>query len=176
MQLARHVVVVTLVTSNLGTLIQAQENPMVMRQYFPSGTIDGSQNPEQIPDRTAYRLFFRAVSEPSNASPEQRERQCAKLTGANLSASDLSQLVDILGEFYDCRELLEQNYRLAFSRTERSQVTGVSTRFIAERDILTNETRDKIASRLTPEGAARLDRLVQREKVHMILAPVPTMN
>lgn len=60
--------------------------------------IDGSKTPALIPDSVAYRYFFGAVSEPPNASAEQRKRQAAKLVPASLTNEELQTAYVILAE------------------------------------------------------------------------------
>jgi hypothetical protein len=62
-----------------------------------TGTINGEQHPELIPDSTAYRLYFIVVSELPNPSPEQRNRQLSHLHKIGLQGTDLATLVNTLG-------------------------------------------------------------------------------
>lgn len=153
----------------------AQTQPSPKNNLHPPGTIDGSKTPEQIPDDVAYRLFFRAVSEPSNASPAQRERLRVKLLRAQLSDADLTPLVEALGNYHDGREAWERSYQQALSKSGALNASTVNAQFVAERDVLIKNTRDSIAARLSANGFIQLDRLVQMEKRNMVIAPFPEM-
>ena len=50
-----------------------------------AGGVDGSVNPELIPDSTAYRVFFRALT-----ADADQQRQQAMLSRAKLAPPDLT--------------------------------------------------------------------------------------
>lgn len=75
-------------------------------QSDPPGTIDGSKNPELIPDTVAYRLVLLAIAEPENASDAQKARFRAKIGGAQLGEDDIQMLLGIVGPFQNQMDAL----------------------------------------------------------------------
>ncbi len=82
------------------------------QQQLPPGSIDGSINPELIPDIVAYRLFFTALGEKSSSKAANQfqaqsmpvphiasAKQKAQLAPLNLSDSDSTTLIDSLAAF-----------------------------------------------------------------------------
>jgi hypothetical protein len=128
---------------------------------FPLGTIDGSINPDQIPDLTAYRLIFRAFAEPPNATQDQMTRQRAKLAAAGIPAADLNAFFVTLADF----EVLYQNFL--------SSQTGVVdfSKLIAARDQIVTDTLTSLKGRASADGMLYFQALVQNEKRHMIVSP-----
>ncbi len=152
------------------------QNPKSTSIMLPPGTIDGSKTPQLIPDATAYRLFFTAVSEPITKTAKEAERERVKLLRAQFSPEDLQAAVAIFDGFHQQRQALELRYRKAISTASSSDKAGIERNMLAERDALVADTRDTLASALSTEGLLQLDRLIQREKSNMMMAPFPSMS
>jgi hypothetical protein len=158
------------------TLFAQSSNPQqpvpgqTIKQSLPPGTIEGLKNPELIPDAAAYRLFFRAVSEPKTKTAQQAERQRAKLLALQLSVEDSQALTGALETFFDQHEILLQAYKNA-------ALAGVNrhTDYLAQCDALVTSTRATLASRMSIDSLLKLDRIVQREKANMVIFPFPSM-
>ncbi|MEO8657450.1 MAG: hypothetical protein ABI693_03230 [Bryobacteraceae bacterium] len=144
-----------------------------MRQSFTrQARIDGSQNPTLISDRIAYRLFFLALAEPRNPTPEQRKRLSAKLTLAALSGDDIDFIASALADYQERGTDLLRKHQ----PTGGSQAIGPNSTFEDDMDTLVSRTQSAIKARLAPGAFARLDRLVQREKANMKAMPFPQME
>ena len=139
----------------------------------PTQLIDGSVNPEKIPDSTAYRLFFLVAGVPSNPKPGALVRQSAHLDKIGLSMGDSDLAIPILNEFRQKYEsLLAQYHQSAQTALAQGQIPD-SKSFLVLRDNLVQATRDKLKA-LTPAGLSRLDQHIQREKAHMkSIGPAP---
>ena len=157
---------------------QTAEKPTqrpITATILPPGTIDGSKTPELIPDATAYRLFFAAISEPSIKTSREAERERVKLLPAELTPEDLQVVIAVLDSFFDQKRDLELRYKKLRSGVSTAAKANIEQALSTERDALVSNTRDTLSSRLSIEGLLKLDRLVQREKARMIMAPFPEM-
>ena len=133
-----------------------------------SGGVDGSVTPELIPDITAYRLFMNAVAEPTSATTDQMVRQRAKLNPASLSPDDAAQAFQVFASYQQQRKGSASAYQQA-STAEMVQA------YNTKRDEITLASMASLRTALSPDGMARLDAYVQRQKRHMTIAPFPKM-
>lgn len=132
----------------------------------PTQLIDGSVNPEKIPDSTAYRLFFLVAGVPPNPKPGEQARQSAHLDKVGLSNEDNEVLIPILNEFRQkYADLIAQYHQSAQAALAQGQIPD-SKSFLVLRDNLVQATRNKLTT-LTPDGLAKLDQHIQHEKTHM---------
>lgn len=133
--------------------------------------IDGSLNPELIPDSTAYRLFFVSVAEGANPAPEEVARHKSHLARIQLKANDGQSLADALRTFKQQYDDLIKNYNGtadgAILQGEAPDYSG----FLRQRDALVQTTRDKLKLALSPEALRKLDSFVQGEKLRMKIQP-----
>ncbi len=134
--------------------------------------IDGSINPELIPDSTAYRLFFVSVAEGSNPAPEEVARYKSHLARIQLKATDGQSLADALRIFKQQYDDLLKNYNDAASVAILQGEAPDYSAFLRQRDALVQATRDKLKLALSPEALAKLDSFVQGEKLRMKIQPV----
>jgi hypothetical protein len=168
--LQRHMI--RYVISVLGLFVFAlggwAQNTPVQHQHQAT-VIDGAKNPEQIPDATAYRLWLVAVSLPPNSTEQERMFQQAHLRQLQFTSIDSPQLLAILTEFksqyLDLIARYNESARAALLQGSRAD----QKLFLRQRDDLVSSTRAAIAQRLTPEGAARIEAHVQKEKSHIHL-------
>src|SRR5690242_4560836 len=65
----------------------------------PTETIDGSKNPELVPDLTAYRLYFLAATSPANAPAEEAGRRWNHIRALGLNFSDSQAIGSALADF-----------------------------------------------------------------------------
>src|SRR5258708_14842701 len=93
----RYATVLVLSVFALGAWAQ---NP-VPHQHLasPPNLIDGSKNPELVPDSTAYRLYLLTVSIPANSTEEYRKAQSAHLAKTGLGVNDLQSVLTVLTAF-----------------------------------------------------------------------------
>lgn len=131
--------------------------------------IDGAVHPELIPDSTAYRLYFLVVSEKPNPPAEAKRRQLAHLQMLRLDNEDLQILITELENF---KVHYTQMIDLYNAEATAALASGSQTNqpaFLVQRDSLVDATREKLKSRLSPDGLNRLELYVQNEKRNMSL-------
>lgn len=138
----------------------------------PTQLIDGSVNPEKIPDSTAYRLWFlMAGVNPNVVKPEDQAKEHARHEGQikklSLSDQDSKQVAAILNDFRVQYAALIKSYNdnNAILRSQRQNPDQGA--FIDMRDKLVQATRDKLAATVSFDGISRLDTHVQNEKSQM---------
>jgi hypothetical protein len=130
--------------------------------------IDGSKTPQLIPDVVAYRLYFVAVSEMPNPTPDQVRRQRAHLGRIGLSDADRDSTARILETFKVQYQALIDDYNN--TPEVKSGSTALQSAMLARRNTLVQITRDSLKESLSADGMARFDAHVQREKAHMRVA------
>ncbi len=135
-----------------------------------TGGVNGADNPELIPDATAYRLFFRALTSDNN-----RTRQLALLNGANLSGGDLQSALNISQTFESLRAQLIAQVQ-AENNSAATSTASARAGLLAQRDAIGTTMQTLAMSRLTHEGYQKLNGFIQAEKRKMIMAPEPTMT
>ena len=144
--------------------------PSFAQSSDPPGTIDGSVDPELIPDVVAFRLFLGALvegpgtpaaqsagtqSQPLQPSTKQR----AKLTASALNAADMSALLQALDLW-------------------QTSITPSATNLASaiDLDAITEGTMGALQQKMTPAGYNSLLVQVRSEKKHMKRVPVPNMG
>ena len=132
--------------------------------------IDGAKHPELIPDLVAYRLFFITVSEPQQATAEQRARQRAQLLTAGLKEGDLQHASSVLATFKAEYGDLVERYNESVDVANRSGKAPDLQTFLSQQDELVQATREALAGALSPGGMTRFDAHVQSEKRNMRVA------
>lgn len=147
----------------------AQAPPHQHPQLDPSQItiVDGSKNPELIPDSTAYRLYLVSVSELPNATAESRARQNSHLRLIGLGDGDLQTLVTILAEFKSQYLALIDRYNQSATAALAKGLQPDQKTFLQQRDDLVQSTRDAIKRTLTTDAVTRFDAHVQQEKKQM---------
>jgi hypothetical protein len=121
-----------------------------------------------IPDVVAYRLYFVAVSEMPNPTPDQVRRQRAHLGRIGLSDADRDSTARILETFKVQYQALIDDYNN--TPEVKSGSTALQSAMLARRNTLVQITRDSLKESLSADGMARFDAHVQREKAHMRVA------
>lgn len=146
--------------------LSAQSDP-ASHHHPESGLIDGAVHPELIPDLTAYRLYFVAVSRPPAPSDNEIKHQAAQLSKIGLQDTDRGIVIDILASFNSRYHDLIKDYNevatAAWNRGEHPDAASLS----AERDRLVQSTCDGLKAALSPDGWTRLDSHVKSEKQKM---------
>lgn len=136
-------------------------------QHGPAKMIDGSVNPELIPDLTAYRLYLLAVSKPQNPTDSQKRHQAAQLGMIGIQEGDRQTILAVLANFRSQYESLIRTYNeIATAANARGESAdpGPLERQI---DQLTQSSHDELRGAMTAGGWARLDARVQSEKKNM---------
>ena len=134
-----------------------------------AGGIDGSVNPKLIPDSVAYRLFMLAMAEPAVATAEQAQRQKEKLSRFALAEPEFQSFTAILATYLENQRALEAAYA---KRTDLSSVA----QFEQAREALVSQARQQMSGALSPTTLAALDQVIQAEKRHMAIYPMPQMH
>lgn len=142
--------------------------PLYAQSSDPPGTINGADNPDQIPDVVAFRLFLGALSagsatpaaqtgtnaqSPLQPTPSQR----AKLNPCALNASDTSALLQSLG-------------------TWQTSVKPSAASPSVDLDGVTQSTMGTLQQQMSPSGFNSLMAQVRSEKTHMKIIPMPSMG
>jgi hypothetical protein len=135
------------------------------------GGIDGSKTPELIPDGVAYRVFFRALT--VNPKPD---RLRAFLGPANLSDADFALVVGTGPEFEFLRSAYRQHERQAVAAASSNGTALDTAALEAEKTNIGVKVKTLLQSRLSPQGMASLDALIQSEKRKMTIFPSPDMS
>ncbi len=146
---------------NLTAFAQADK-----RAVFPSGAIDGSANPELIPDIVAYRLFFSVVDEGpqsvSGSSANLSAKQKAKLSPIQLNDTDQQTICETLS---------------AFKGNLVNAVAGKSGASSSPSlDDVTQNALNALKSKMSSDGFQRLKGHVQEQKKYMKIVPFPQMS
>lgn len=141
------------------------------KSIIPAGTIDGSKTPWLIPDSVAYRLFFVTVAEPAQRMDDQTRRQRSRLAQAKLTDADYQSVVTVLSNFKEAHAALQQKYSEIAAHGGFIDENTLTT----ERDTLVETTRRELKGRISADGMASLDALVQKEKSRMKIIPNPPM-
>lgn len=139
----------------------AQNSPPHQHVVAATTIIDGSKNPELIPDATAYRMWLLTVSLPANPTEQDLNAQQAHLAKLQLATRDYLTLQGILVDFKSRYVELINRYN------ESAKAQGIQadqTLFLQQRDDLVQITRTTINLRLPPDAATRVNAAVQGHK------------
>lgn len=138
-----------------------------MNHSAPSAIIDGKDHPELIPDSVAYRLYFITVGELPHPTDARKKRQRAFLGKVHgLPQSDSDAVVRVLEDFKVKFASMVAAYNSQVEAAMKAGGTNLpdGTAFLAERDQLVQDTRDRLKLALSAQGMANLDAYVQAEK------------
>jgi hypothetical protein len=125
--------------------------------------VDGSKNPEKIPDSLAYLHFFAAFAAHPTPTAQEQGRQNAQLGPLQLAAADRSVITTVLAGFRVQLDQIESAVALA-----GTPATLASLR--AQKSAVAATTLVNLRQALTPDGASRVDRYVQmRVKSHIVI-------
>jgi hypothetical protein len=159
-----------LALSLLGLGAGAQSSPTQVPHVHQAKIVDGAVHPELIPEVAAYRLFFLAVSPPSNASFNDRSRQNAHVQKIGLSNDDSATLISLLAEFRTAYDAFVIRWNNAASNAVAKNEPFNVAPFVRERDLLVQSTQTKLGRTLTSDGWVRLQLHVNSEKSKMKVA------
>ncbi len=145
---------------------QSSETPSIPH-HANFSVVDGSVNPELIPDNTAYRLYFVMTSRPTTPTDSQKYHQHLQLAKVRLTDADEQVAVNILATFYTQYQSLIATYNAtataALARGEEPNVNALRS----QRDQLVQSTHDTLQNALSSTGWSLLDAFVQHEKTKM---------
>jgi hypothetical protein len=133
--------------------------------------VDGSQNPELIPDALAFDNWFIAVAESPTPSSSETARQSAKLNPLGLSAQDRLAVVAALAGFkvqFDA--ITSQREQLAAAVNAGGQSGTIWASLRASEDNLVAATRAELAGTLSAGGLLAVSQWVLGHvKQHIVI-------
>ena len=164
----RKIITLMVVLSVFALAASAQTSPLQHHDIDANVTvIDGSKNPELIPDSTAYRLYLVTISELPNATAKDRTRQQSHLGMIGLQEIDRQRLITVLADFKSQYLALIDRYNQSATAALARNEQPNQNLFSQQRDDLVQSTRDALKLALTANGMARFNAQVQAEKAHM---------
>ncbi len=144
-------------------------HPMSSPGTGPGGlpvTVDGSKNPQNIPDVLAYSHFFTAFAAHPNPTVQEQGRQNAQFTSLQLVAADSAALIGLLANLRMQLDQLESAFTAATPATAPNALASLQ----AQKGALVASTRANLQQSLTPAGVSRVDQYVQtRVKTHIVI-------
>ena len=153
-----------------------QSNPQGVRL---EPAIDGSKNPELIPDRAALRSLLLAISVPPNPDQEETARLRMRVGRMNLDESDIGVLVQELGRFHGL--VTAQRARIDQSRATAKLVSNpAALRWFMDEDnelnTLAEDAYDNLLRELSAEGSTKLREHLDYVKTKIKIYPPPDMS
>lgn len=125
--------------------------------------VDGSKNPEKIPDSFAYLHFFAAFAAHPTSTAQEQGRQNAQLAPLQLAAADRGVITTILAGF---RVQLDQIDTAVVVAGTPAKLASLE----AQKSAIAATTLANLRQALTPDGASRMDHYVQtRVKAHIVI-------
>ena len=135
------------------------------------GSIDGSKNPELIPDSTAYRIYFGALTVDSD-----QKRQMAMIEAAHLSAADSQAVLSAAGRFSSMHQLFVNEANAAASTATRTGMLLPVTQLLSERENLGLSVMAMLQASLSARGLTQFRAFVQSKKKNIVLFSEPSMS
>ncbi len=137
----------------------------------PPAIIDGSKEPQLIPDVVAYRLWFVAVALLPGATAAEERRQRAQLMTAGLKGDDVGRAASALATFKTSYGYLVGAYNDSIAEANKMGEDPPDVQaFLGQRDALVETTRDALNSALSVPGMQALRAYVQGQKANMRVA------
>ncbi len=126
----------------------------------PPGTIDGSKNPELIPDELAYKMVLLSLIEPQNPTDAQKARQGAKIRMTGLSDGDAAALLATVGEFRDQLATIDSQVAQIHARDPIPSPNSTDWQQLAQlqkqKDQFVSDTILVLTGRLSSDGLKKL--------------------
>lgn len=149
----------------------AQQNAtgMMPNMTAPVSTIDGSRNPELIPDSEAYKLLFLSLSlEPSKPDDQvDAARRLAFVKQTGISDAEVAKVLTIMDEFRSQYETLTANYNAAATADAAKGIIEDLTHYGEDVDGLVSMTRLSLQGALQTDSLSKFQSHVQRLKRHI---------
>jgi hypothetical protein len=123
---------------------------------LPPGFVNGSINPELVPDNSAYRLVFLSLRTAGAADSSAVARQNAKLGAMGLAPSDAAAVTQIIGRF--------STQYLAWQGMQSAAGAAAAITIV-------EQARTSLSSNLSTEGLTKFAQYVQAAKARMIVRP-----
>ena len=142
-----------------------------------SPLLDGSAQPELIPDEIAILALLGTLRVPPNPDSVALERLKSRINRASLSNADMEILARVLGRL-DTQAKSQEARIEAFRPTSTASRAAVD-RYIEEREVLNAlfvEHYQQLLASLSPEGAAKLQTHLLHVKSRIKVFPTPDMS
>jgi hypothetical protein len=156
-------------------------NPIPSSSGVQANTADTRKHrrqapPRTNPDKTAYRLVFRAFSESPDATPEEKSRQQVKLAAIGFNSSDAAIAAEVLARYHVRYAEYLQRYEAEIEKNKNGLTKIDHGAYTAERDDVVDSTIAEFRARLSPGGMEKLAAFVQEEKRRMTIVRNPPMS
>jgi hypothetical protein len=130
-------------------------------QSLPPGFVDGSKNPDLIPDYASYRLVLIHLSAILNSTDVRAASRKSVVFGQiGLSSADSQVLTSFVSTF-----------SASYAQWQSQAGIVPSTAADEAARSLVLATRDALIKALTADGVQKLVLYVQAEKTHMVVRP-----
>jgi hypothetical protein len=127
--------------------------------------VNGRDNPEEVPDQIAYRLFVQIVAVHDDASKMEILKRNAFLAEVGLSAQDRLALIDGLDGLGNALKQAKAERKIIDETGIRSQSTALQLSNLTRReDEALGNAIERVNQRLSAEGRDRLETHI-RERV-----------
>jgi hypothetical protein len=135
--------------------------------FLPAVVLAQQSNSTSMPDITAYRLFFLAMAEDPNPTPDKQKRQAANLAKASLGNLDQQAVVRILENHKIQYQAMIVKFNAEETAREQLGLPSQTAAFQDEINQVVQQTHDHLAQVLSQAGMAQLEALIQSEKSGM---------
>lgn len=147
------------------------------------GTINGAQQPERIPDRAAYSILFRVLSNRNTEREKQRARAyvrhvlaCSKCSKTKEDDTDAEAIVALVEEFNlkvknldgEVKHLKDKHWP-----QPGAQVMARLQEMQAQKDKVMDELISSLPRRLSVNGLGKVKAHIGRMKTKMKVVPSP---
>jgi hypothetical protein len=150
-----------------GGYTAAQTVPVTHHHTTKVNVIDGAVHPDRIPDASAYRLFFLALSTAPNSSYDDKLRQASHIGKIGLNDQDKQNLISRLAIFSAQYRTFTESWNAAAMTALKNGQPFNATEFLKQRNALVQSTRNSLAVALSSNGLARLQQHITAEKSRM---------
>lgn len=134
-------------------------------QHAAVTVIDGSKNPELVPDSTAYRLVLLDLSFADNPSDEDKRRQAAHFRDVGLTPSEAIQFSAVLAEFRSAYNAWIARWNIAAEAADGKGVVFDPAPFLQQLEDLIQATRNTLKQNSTVD--LKVAGYVQKHKANI---------
>jgi hypothetical protein len=140
--------------------------------------LDGSTQPDAIPDHVAIRALMQTLRIPRNPDAESVKQLRTRVGRADFSDADMTIVVRALTAF-DTPAKDQQALIEAVRPSSAEATTAAIDRYVEEQkrfDLLILAHYEQLLASLSPEGAAKLQEHLQHVKSRIKVYPTPNMS
>jgi hypothetical protein len=129
--------------------------------------LNGSDNPDNIPDALAKRLILLDVALPANPTDEDRRRQASIIAKIRLDVNDIQPFLNGVAYFALAHDTLVKPFNEAATKADDEGAITDQKGFYVRLDRLVDSTWTAIEGSLSVVGVSRLDAYLANEKKFM---------